>query len=176
MEKIKIDSDDEFINLSPSTTQNIFEYKNTEYLPLNFIWLTNNISKDKKKIFYLKSILKKNDYIKVLDNIELAKNYFSKNIIDFIIINFDSIKDNIDFFTFLNKNYVNVKQCIVISNENNNYTNFKLIKSNNYENEIKNIIDTIIRIPKVHLRSLKKKGSWSSKSYINKFKNNVIKI
>ena len=43
MSKIKIDSDEEYINLSPSTTNTIFEYKNTEYHIIKILWITNNI-------------------------------------------------------------------------------------------------------------------------------------
>tara|TARA_B100000674_G_scaffold457734_1_gene433372 strand:+ start:91 stop:675 length:585 start_codon:yes stop_codon:yes gene_type:complete len=177
MSKIKVDSDDEYINLSPSTTKSIFEYKNTEYLPINILWITNNISYDKNKISFLKSITKLNDCIKIFDNIDLAKDYFLKNKIDIVIIKFKFFKlNNVNITNFF-YNYINMNQLIILSDNDLDLDldNYTVIKNINFENDIKKIIDSVIRVPKIHLRSLNKKGSWSSKSYIDKFKNNLIK-
>ena len=173
MNKINIDSDDEYINLSPSTTNIIFEHKNTEYIPINILWITNDIINDKKYISYLKSIIKFNDIINIFSDVKIIKEFFIKNNVDLIIINAKFIKKKIliDFFI---KNNINLNQCIILSKNNIDTLKYPVIKYNNFELKVQNIINNILRIPKIHLRSLKKKGSWSSKTYIHKFKNNII--
>jgi hypothetical protein len=173
--QINIDSDDEYINLSPSTTNIIFEHKNTEYVPINIIWITDNINNDKLNINYLRNIVKPHDIINTFDNFDLIKNFFISNEIDLIIINSNFlIKKNL--LNYFDKFNINSNQCIILSeNYDNSYLKYINIKISDFQLKIKKITDKILRIPKVHLRSLKKKGSWTSKTYIHKFKSNINK-